>query len=496
MNNIMKEFKQKTTQQGLRVFLITLLVLIGLVVVNLLVGLLPKSVTELDVSADKMYSVSGTTKRSLSKLNEDVTLYYLVAGGEKSLADEALHTKAFLDKLPDYSSHISLEIVDIATDLTFATSLGITQAPENNSIVVKSDKRMRVLTQSDIFYYHIDGIGKMTAAEAQQYVYMIQLYYGQSVTPTYHFDGEGQLLSAIDYVTADSLPRAYALDGHSEVTLSTTLTDQLSLQNIEVSTLTLMKTGAIPEDCALLILNCPQTDLTNEETSLISAYLENGGKLMLISVPNVSRCENLLSLTSKYGLTAEDGIVIETNGNYYNQYPFYLFPMVSSHAVTAGYASSTYIMLPEAHGIRIEETLPAGVSVTPLFTTSDSAYIIATDAETIELPEGQTPAAHHVGVVAEAQNGSALVWVSSYGITNDSANSYAASGNYVYFLSAVKWLCEAEDNISAITPLTLSTPRLTVPTASAGLWAILLILLVPISVFVAGLVYWLRRRRK
>lgn len=493
MNDIMKEFKQKTTGQGLRVFLITLLLLIGLVAVNLLVGLLPKSATELDVSADKMYSVSGTTKRSLSKLSEDVTLYYLATGGEKALADQTLHTKVFLDKLPDYSSHLTLEVIDTATEPTFAASLGLTETPENNSVIVKSQKRMRVLTQSDLFYYHIEGLGKMTAAEAQNYVYMIQMYYGQSVTPTFHFDGEGQLLSAIDYVTADDLPKAYALDGHSEAALSTTATEQLSLHNIEVETLTLMKTGAIPKDCALLILNCPQADLTAEETALISAYLDNGGKLMLISVPGVSGYPNLVSLTAKYGLAAEDGIVIETDANYYKQYPFYLFPKVNSHAVTAEYASS-YIMLPEAHGIRIEET--DGVNATGLFTTSDGAYIIDIDAETIECPEGQTPAAHHIGAAAEAENGSAMIWVSSYGITNDSANSYAASGNYVYLLSAVKWLCGAEENISAITPLTLSTPRLTVPAASAGIWAIVLILLIPTAIFVTGLVYWLRRRRR
>ncbi|MBO5305482.1 MAG: Gldg family protein [Clostridia bacterium] len=496
MNQIMKEFKKKTTQQGLRVFLITLLVLISLVVVNILVGLLPKSVTELDVSADKIYSVSGTTKRSLAKLREDVTLYYLSAGGEASLVDESLQTKVFLDKLPEHSPHLSLKMIDTANDPTFAASLGLTETPENHSIVVKSAKRTRVLTQSDIFYYYIDGIGKMTATEAQQYVYMIQMYYGQTLTPTYHFDGEGQILSAIDYVTAESLPKAYAVDGHSEAALSATLTEQLSLHNIDVSPLTLIQTGEIPADCALLILNCPQTDLTLEEITLISAYLEKGGKLMLVSVPGISKCPNLLSLTSQYGLSAKDGIVIETNANYYKQYPFYLFPKATAHEATAEYASSVYAMLPEAHSIHIEQTLPNGVSASALFTTSENAYIIDVNAESIDCPEGQTPTTHNIGAVATAENGSSIVWISSYGITNDSASSYAAGGNYVYLLSLVKWLCGAEESISAITPLTLSTPLLTVPTASAGLFGILLVILIPTAIFVTGLVYWLKRRKK
>ncbi len=493
----MKEFKQKTTQNGLRVFLVTLLLLIGLVVINLLVALLPTSITEIDISSDKMYSVSDTTKRALSKLNNNIELYYLASGGEDALADEALHTKLFLSKIPDYNSHISFEVIDTATRPTFVASLGITDEVANNSIIVKSDKRTRVITQNDLFYYYIDGIGKMTAEEAQQYVYMVQLYYGQSITPTYHFDGEGQLLTAIDYVTTDTLPTAYILDGHSEVALSNTLVSELSLQNIDVATLTLMKTASIPEDCDLLIINCPQVDLTTDEAALIADHLAGGGKLMLITMPGISSFTNLLSIVGEYGLSMEDGILVEGNSNHYYQVPYYLFPSASaSHAITAEYASSSYILLPSAHGIQIADTLPEGVRATGIFTTSESAYIVDLNAETIERPEGQETAAHHVGVVSEAANGSQLIWISSFGATDDNANSYTSGGNYMYLLSAVKWLCDTEGGISVISPLMLSTPHLTVPAASAGLWSIILIFLIPIAVLICGLVYWLKRRKR
>ena len=497
MNNIMNEFKQKTTQQGLRVFLVTLLLLIGLVVLNLLVGLLPKSMTEIDISANKMYSVSHTAARSLSKLKTDVTIYYLASGGENSLVDSTLHTKLFLDKLSGCSSRISFRVVDTTESPTFATSLGVTESVADHSIIVKSAKRTRVIGQDDLFYYYIEGMGKMTATEAQQAVYMIQMYYGQTVTPSYHFDGENQLLSAINYVTTDTLPKIYTLDGHSELTLSTALTQQLSLQNIEIATLTLLKADSVPDDCSLLLLNCPQTDLTAEETAKISAYLEKGGKLMLISVPGTSTFPNLLSITAKYGLSIEDGILIEENSNYYYQVPYYLFPIPSaSHAITAELATSTYVLLPSAHGIKIEEALPDGVSAAELFTTSNSSYLIDINSESIERPDGQESTKHTVGAIAAATNGSSLVWISSFGLTDDGANSYAAGGNQAYFLSAMKWLCETEDEVSVYAPITLTTPRLTLTAASAGLWSIVLIFLVPAAVLGTGFVYWLKRRKK
>jgi hypothetical protein len=89
-----------------------------------------------------------------------------------------------------------------------------------------------------------------------------------------------------------------------------------------------------------------------------------------------------------------------------------------------------------------------------------------------------------------------MIWVSSFGLTDDTANSYAAGGNASYFLSAVKWLCQAEDEVSAFAPITLTTPRLTLSAGTAGLWSIALIFLIPATVLGTGFVYWLRRRRK
>ena len=495
MNQITNEFKQKTSGNGLRVFLVTLLLLIALIVANVLVALLPTSVTELDMSADKMYSVSDTTKRALSKLDTPVELYYLVAGGEESLVNEALHIKLFLSKLPSYTGKLKFKIIDTVENPTYAGNLGVTEDTPNNSIVIKSDKRTRVLTTDDLFYYYIDGIGKLTAAEAQQYVYTLQMY-GQNVTPTYHFDGEGQLLGAIDFVTTDVLPKIYTLDGHSETALPTALTDALIQQNMAIDTLSLIKTGSVPEDCDLLIIHTLRADLSMTETEAISTYLANGGKLMIITSPGIAVCENLLSLAEKYGLFAEDGIVIEGNSGNYYQVPYYIFPDVTSHPITGGYESTTYIMMPYAHGIRVNEQLPDGVNVTGIFSSSTASYIVPTDAETTARPEGQENASHLIGALAEAQNGSALFWATSYGIADEASNSYTANGNFMYFLSAVKYLTGATENISTLAPMTLTTPRLTVSAASVAIWSFVLIILIPLVIFVCGLAYWMKRRKK
>lgn len=493
-NDILKEFKTKTTQNGLRVFLVTILLLVGLILVNLLAGLLPKSVTELDISATKMYSVSDSTKRALSKLTDKVDIYLLSSGGEGALSDESLHVKTFLDKYPDYNANIHFEVIDTALDSTFATRLGIQEETSNLDIVVKSDKRFRILSLTDLFYFYIDGIGKLTASEAQQYQYMMAMY-GQNVTPIEYFDGENQILTAVDYVTTDILPKIYLLDAHKEAAIGKTLAAEFTANNLETDTLTLLKTGSVPEDCNLLIINYPQTDLTSVETEAIRAYLEKGGKLLLVTAPGVSEMPNLLSVMSVYGLSAEDGIVLEGDSAHYYQRPNFLFPSVVSHSVTSQYMSSKYTLLPASHGIKIAETLPDGVNAKGIFVTTESSYIIPLDAENANLPEGQTTASHNIGAVAESSSGTQLVWISSAGFTDENVNSYSAGGNFAYLLSAIRWMCK-ENSPLQIAPLPMITQRLIVPSSSAGAWAILLIFVIPIAVFVGGLCYRLHRRKR
>lgn len=493
MNPIMKEFKQKTTGAGLRVFLTTLLLLIALIGVNLLFGLLPASVTEPDISPLKMYSVSDTTKRELSKLNEKVEIYMLSAGGESVLADEGRHIKTFLEKFPDYNKNLSFKVIDTLIDPTFHSELGLSEAPENLSIIVKSGKRLRTLSSNDLFYYYIDGVGKIDAADIQQYVYMMQLY-GQSVNPIYYFDGENKLLSALDYITTDILPIAYQLSGHNEIDLPDSFVTELEANNITLSTLGLIQTGEIPDDCSLLIIYAPEQDITADEKEILSNYLSDGGKLLLVTNPGVSALENLLAVTSEYGLVAEDGIVIENDSNHYYQYPYYLFPSVTAHSATGTLSSSKYILLTMAHGIKLGEKAD-DINTMGIFSSTAVSHIIPTDAETTARPEGQDASEHLIGAVAESDSGTKIVWIASPDFFGEGANSYTAGGNYAYALSAIKWICAKQDSIK-ISPLPMETSRLVVSAGSAAIWSVVLIFMIPLAVFGCGMLYWLRRRKK
>lgn len=62
------------------------------------------------------------------------------------------------------------------------------------------------------------------------------------------YDGEGQITSAIEYVTMDSdtLPVIYQLTGHNETTLGSNFSDVISKANITLKSLELFNEEKVP----------------------------------------------------------------------------------------------------------------------------------------------------------------------------------------------------------------------------------------------------------
>ncbi len=479
MNNFIETSKKNTSKYGIRACIFTAVLLVSLILINCFIGLLPKKVTSFDISDDNRYSITDSTKRFLAKNNKKVDIYMLANGGEDALEDQSFQLSVFLERMVEYGDHISFSVVDPLNDSD------ITDLPSasNGSIVVKSESRYRILPLSSFFYLYIEGVGKVTSEQAQLYL----TYYGSNVDLKYAFEGENLLLNAIAYVSTDTLPKVYALSGHGEGELASSLISTLSDYNVDLGTLTLTENG-IPADCSLLLINLPTVDINAAETALIQAYLDKGGKIFLVTSPDTPQnLPNLMAISETFGLSAQNGIVMEVNTDYYYQLPYYLIPAISNHQ------SVSQIMLPLAHGICIVDS--DDIAITPIFSTSAEAYIVPTDATTMEKPEGQDSKIHNIGVISKKQTGGTLLWVSSLGITDETANSYMSGNNYKFLSSFISDLCDAPDTVNGELAF-LSLDALTVPTASAAIISSILILVIPTAIIAFGFVYWIRRRRK
>ena len=450
---------------------LTAVVLAILFVLNVLVSALPASMTQYDISASKLYSITSNTKVVVNALQQDVTIYWIVQAGEE---DEIIEN--LLGKYESLSDHI--EVVKRNPDVypTFAQQYTDEDVP-NNSLVVESGERSRYISYNDIYL-----------SEADMYSY----------TYTTSFDGEGAITSAIDYVVTEDLPQLYVLEGHGEAELPATFADQLEKENYEQNTFSLLTEDAVPEEADCVLIYAPESDISEEEKTMLADYVAGGGKLLVSAGPTEDgTLTNLYSLLADYGVSTVDGIVVDNDREHYAfGAPYVLLPDLAESDITNSLIEENYYaLMPIAQGLTVGETSDA--TVTALMTTSDSAFSKAAgySLSTYEKEDGDTDGPFSVAVSIEAAGGGQIVWFSSSVFLEDMYNAYSSGANVDLAMNALSSLVGEREAI-AIRSKSLNYNYLTISDSTSSVLKTLLIGVFPIAYLAVGIVVVIQKRRK
>ena len=83
-------------------------------------------------------------------------------------------------------------------------------------------------------------------------------------------------------------------------------------QNYEVKSINLAESRSIPEDCSALVIAGPKVALLPTEMTIIEKYVDAGGKILLLTDPDIDLGLNQLLKKWKIGL--ENDIVVDSSG--------------------------------------------------------------------------------------------------------------------------------------------------------------------------------------
>lgn len=464
---------KRSAKMGTYTVVLALIVLAAIIIVNMVVCAIPTKYTVIDTSAEKLYSISEETERSVKNIKEDVVIHYICQNGAE---DEML--RAFLDRYANANSRIKIKVVDPIESPAF--TLKYTEGElSNHSLIVESAQNFKIIDYLDI--YALD----------------LYAYYYQGIQQ-YTFNGERLVTSALDFVTSGNTPMIYTLTGHSEAAISETLKSQITSLNYLVSELKLLTVSEVPKDASAIIINAPKADLNEDDVTKLKAYLDRGGKIFLITSALVKTPhENLMKVAGYYGLSMSANVIIEENtGKCVSGMPYWLLPDIASHAITDPLKDSKFIQIPYAHPINTLSDVRSTVKITNLFTTSDTAYTIDPSATEIKKTEESVTGKFTVGAVAEESGKGTLMWIGSDYTFVDQANSYSSGSNYQYFLAIIKALSPRDTIVSEIPGITIAEPTLTVTESQATFWGAVLTAIIPLSFVAYGLAKWMIRRRK
>ena len=447
---------------------------VAAVLVNLIAGKLPSQYLKYDVSDQKLFTTGDQTAEIVKGLDEDITLYLIAQQGSEDATLQEL-----LDRYAGLSSHIKVETKDPVLYPNFVSRYTSENLSEN-SVLVVGQNRSKAVDYYDIYQYSMD--------------------YSTYSSSLSSFDGEGQITSAIAYVTAEDMPVVYTLTGHDEAELSTTVTSSIEKENIELKSLSLLPEEAVPEDAKAVIIYGAISDISEDEKNKLETYLEQGGQLVMLPGYTDKETPNLDSLLSDYGIALAEGLVLEGDSQHHlPNYPYYLLPTIQSSTYTSD-VSSRYVLLAFAQGMTESPDISDDLTYESLLTTSALSYSKTNlESENLDQEEGDIAGPFDLGAVVtktiDEDTEAKLIVFSSETLLDEQIDSMVSGGNSTMFLNVMSQLVDHENTVS-IEPKSMSTEYLTVSAGGAIFWGILTIILLPLFLLITGGVIWFGRRKR
>ena len=478
------------------------------VVVNLVVGALPTKVTSIDCSYSKLYSITSDTKKAMKKLSDDVTIYALVSDAKKDAQIDQV-----LKRYEDLSKHIRVEYVNPSTKPYFYQDY-TDSAPTKNSLIVVSGKRSKVIDYYDIYHYESN-------MDYSTYSYTNDLV---------GFDAEGQLTSAIEYVTmeSDDLPVIYQITGHDEGTLGSEFQSAVEKANMSLSSMELLNEESIPEDASAIIINAPQKDFNEADAEKVIDYLKAGGKAIIIGSYTDTDMPNFDSILEAYNVEFTKGVISENDAQHYYKMggPFYLLPDVNSSDYTSNIGGN-YVYVPATLGITYPDSSTEDaddgseeeaedsnaeasdgssedhkVTYTSLIDTTEQSVSKnnPNDMSDYGLEDGDDQGPFSIGLAVEQMvdddhTTQLVVFGSSY-IFSDDASQLTSNNTTLFDDVTTKLVGETKLAASVIPEKEYTLGNLTVSAVYTILLGLLLTIIIPIVLIVCGIVIFVVRRKK
>ena len=470
MDKIKKLFQSNDSKRGSYTLAMTSIVIAIVIVFNMIVNLIPENKRQFDISSTNIYEISSKSKKIINKVDHDVTFYVLA---EKSSTDKRI--KTFINKYASLSDKIHIKWIDPVLHPSALTKYGT----EENNIVISCKKTNRTTTVS------FDDILVSSAS-----------YYSTSSSAS-SFDGDGQLTSALNYVTSDKEYKAYYTSGHGESSLSSEVTSLLTKSRVSTSDLLLMTATSIPDDCDLLIIDGATSDFTKDEVKLLSSYLKKGGKVVTLLAQTNKSMKNLYGLLKDYGLTVQSGYIADTERSYQGNY-YYLIPNLSVSGDMASGISSNSIMMINSKGMTQSTPARDSISTDSFMTTSSNGYAVtekkqtqgtyvlgATSRESVKVKNSKGKK-----VTKESR---LTVYGSNMLIDEQITSSFSSLENLTLFTNSVTASLDNADNVS-ISPKSLEVSYNTI--AHPGPFSILVVFVIPVGLIIGGFIVWFKRRRR
>lgn len=476
-------FSSRNFKTGMYTSIIIVFVVAIVILINLFVSQLDIKV---DLTENNLYTLTDDTAEYLKELDADITIYYIATED-----DEYDVLKNVINEYGKYPN-INVQTKDPELYPKFASQYTDAELTDsgNDVIVVNNDTgSSRFIPFADMYIsdYTVD-------------------YETYSQNYSYTLDAEGQITSAIQFVTEESHTKMYVVTAHKETELGDGIKDMIEKANIQIETLDVLSATEVPSDCNILFINSPASDISESELDMYKKYLENGGAAVFTAGYSADAMPNYKELLAYYGVDATGLLVLETEGNFWQNYPTYLVNNFASvtDEISSDFNVQDYVIVPIAQGLKLlpKDQMRSTITVSEIVTSTEGSY--ATDPnsksaeDTIEKTDGDMEGPFDIVVQAvdtyKDKTSKVAVFASQYMFTDDWIGYYETK-NSDLLLDTLDWMRGENTNSIAVPQRSLDAVYLQVPRGAGSMWAIITIAIIPLGIIAAGFFVWYRRRK-
>ena len=302
-----KAFNKRKFKYGSIATAITVVVIAVVVLVNVVVNMASDKVNmSIDLTTNGNFEISQQTIDYLNTVTEPVSIVCMSDELTFQTSNYIYYKQAYevLKKYSIYNDNITLKFVDMVKDPTYADRYKDKYKGEISaySIVVESDKRIKVLTIQDLYNTET------------QFDYSSFTSYDVPVSSK----AEQEITSAIMYVTDPDPMEAVLFKSETSGTSYDNINSLLAANGYEVTEIDPL-VDTIPEDADIVVIDAPLNDYDTNVIDMLYDFLDNGGNLgkNLIYLADYTQksTANIDVFLAEWGIKVEDGVVGDQDTN-------------------------------------------------------------------------------------------------------------------------------------------------------------------------------------
>ena len=418
-----------------------ILLAVLLVIVNYFGG---KYYKRFDWTKSQLYSLSERTRNVLRGLDRDVDFIVFLSPDQQHELYQP--TTELLQRYGSASRRVHVRVVDLEKNPLQAQQLVKQYGVTATGVVVASGNDKRVINSNDLA--EVDFSGQQEGGPPK-------------ITG---FKGEQLFTSAILQLSEGKKPKILFTTGHGEPALDepgghglSGAQQLLGRDNFDISEWASLGKPAVPPGTDLLVIAGPSSSFVPPELAAFSAYLDAGGRMLVMLDPTLGPGgaalvnTNLEAWLARYGVKVGENIVVDPS----NPLPFFgpetiFVKSYGDHPITKALGQGNFPVLVSLARSAGAGSAP-GLKVTELMKTTDQGWgetdlghldKVSRDARDLSGPVA-------LGVVAETaapvpgKRGLRLV---VFGDSDFATNQLlqANNPNEVLLTNTVNWLVERE----------------------------------------------------